>query len=80
MATKGPGYTVKDLFYYGGLFGGIIIVYTTLDPWKIHPLMRLLLGLGVGVALGWLLERTYENMIASRRSPDDLDEPPRQDF
>jgi hypothetical protein len=77
---QGPGYTVKDLFYYGGLFAGIILVSTTLQPWGIHPLFRLLLGLGLGVGLGWLLERIYENMVASRRSPEDLDEPPHQDL
>lgn len=56
---KGPGYTISDLVYYGGLFGGVIVVYLATKSMAIHPIVRLGVGLVVGVGLGWAFERAY---------------------
>lgn len=57
---KGPGYTVNDLVYYGGLFGGLIVVYLAGRPYGVHPIALLVGGLVVGVGLGYVLERLYD--------------------
>jgi hypothetical protein len=64
----GPGYTVNDLVYYMGLFGGIIGVYLGTAPLGLHPLLRLVGGLIVGVGCGWVLEKLYTK---ATRWPDD---------
>ena len=56
---KGPGYTTRDLAYYAGLFGGIMLVYLICQPYGVHPVVRLIVGLIVGVALGWMTERAF---------------------
>ncbi|RCS46268.1 hypothetical protein DTL42_14940 [Bremerella cremea] len=51
--AKGPGYTIDDLIYYTGLFGGIIITYLLLENLPIHHIIRLIIALIVGVGTGW---------------------------
>ena len=34
-----PGYTVKDLVFYTGLFGGIIAMYFILEPHEVMPVV-----------------------------------------
>jgi hypothetical protein len=63
------GYGVKDLIYYGGVFAGIIIVYLTLEMFEVMPLVRLVAGLVVGVALGWSLETLFTLWQRSQRPP-----------
>ncbi len=70
---KPPGYTVKDLLYYTGLFAGIIAVYLALAPFGVHPIIRLVGGLIVGVGAGWLLEKAY---LSAKAGGEDR-EPPR---
>jgi hypothetical protein len=53
-------YTVKDLVYYIGLFGGLAATYLFLQSQGVHGLIALLGALGVGVACGWLSESIYE--------------------
>lgn len=60
VLDQGPGYTVKDLVYYGGLFGGLIVVYLAGRPYGVHPLILLVGGIIVGVGVGYVLERLYE--------------------
>lgn len=56
---SGPGYTMTDLVYYAGLFGGVIVVYLATKNVPLHPILRLGAGLVVGVGVGWALERAY---------------------
>jgi len=57
---SGPGLSEKDLYYYGGLFAGIIIAYVGLTRLGVHnTFVRLVVGLILGVGLGWFLERTF---------------------
>jgi hypothetical protein len=57
----GSGYTVNDLVYYSGLFLGIIVVFAIGRPYGIHPIIMLIVGLVVGVGLGYVLERFYRS-------------------
>jgi hypothetical protein len=65
--VKGPGYTVRDLYYYSGLFAGIIIVYVGTQSTELHPILRLVLGLIAGVALGWIADRAYQASTGAGR-------------
>lgn len=60
--ARGPGYTVKDLVFYGGLFAGLIIVVPLARQNGIHPLVGLLGGGVVGMGLGWMMLKAYESM------------------
>ncbi|PQO27240.1 hypothetical protein [Blastopirellula marina] len=51
--AKGPGYTIDDLIYYTGLFGGIIVTYVLLQNVPIHHIIRLIIALAVGAGTGW---------------------------
>jgi hypothetical protein len=73
LLDKGPGYTVADLVYYAGLFGGIILVYLALQPLGVHPLVRLVAGLAVGIGLGYLFETAYRRS-KSKKDPNEHDE------
>lgn len=72
-------YTVGDLFFYSGLFGGILIVYLGLQQLEtpVHPFIRIILGIVVGVGLGYILRRSYEarppRPPQNRRPDDDFD-------
>ena len=57
---KGPGYTVKDLVYYTGMFSGIILVFAAAKPYGIQPIFCFIGGLIVGAGLGWMAEQIYE--------------------
>ncbi len=57
---SGPGYTEKDLYYYGGLMGGIALAFIVLGRLGVHnTIVRLIIGLIVGVGLGWFLEKSF---------------------
>ena len=71
ILDQGPRYTLNDLVYYTGLFGGIIAVYLTTRPY-VHPLIALIGGLVVGVGLGYALERAY----ARTQEPGEKPPPP----
>jgi hypothetical protein len=58
---SGSDYTVNDLVYYSGLFLGIIVVFGLGRPYGIHPIVTLVVGLVVGVGLGYTLERVYRS-------------------
>jgi hypothetical protein len=81
---KGPsGYTVKDLVYWSGLMGGVVVTYGILHALDIelHPLVRALLAIGVGVALGWTSERIYTRaqrpaQAGPRRNDQDINHIP----
>lgn len=67
---KAPEYTFKDLIYYAGLFLGIIGTYLILQSMGINPIVRLIVGLVVGVGIGWGLERLYLSIDPKDRDPD----------
>ena len=81
MKINGPNYTVKDLVYYIGLFGGIIATYLILKPFEFHQIIVLIAGLVVGVGLGWLLETAYTSAQRKKvdRYYDDWDSDQRRD-
>lgn len=70
---KGPGYTVDDLIYYLGLFGGIIVTYQVLAQFDVMPIIRLIAGLVVGVGLGFVSLSIYKSLNAP--PPQDPDDP-----
>jgi len=66
---RGPsGYTVKDLVYWSGLIGGVVATYGLLHALDVdmYPLIRAVLCLVAGVAVGWICERIYTR---ARRPP-----------
>ena len=67
---KGPGYTVEDLVFYTGLFGGIILVFVGLAPFGVHTIVRLIGGLVVGLGVGWAFTKAYNSMKSNRNDPD----------
>ncbi|MBI4606378.1 MAG: hypothetical protein HY721_30805 [Planctomycetes bacterium] len=69
LFDKGPGYTGKDLVFYVGLIGGIIIVYLALQPYGFHPFVALLCGIAVGGGAGWVLEKVWDSVHRSGRGP-----------
>ena len=76
MAGGYTDYTVRDLVFYAGLFGGIIIVSQWMgSEFQTHRIVNLICGGLAGLALGVLLQRGYDNMKsqAGRASdfPDD---------
>jgi hypothetical protein len=59
IVMGGPEYTEKDLYYYGALFGGIIIAYVGLGMLGVtSQLIRVIAGLVLGVGLGYLTEKS----------------------
>lgn len=63
----GPQYTEKDLYYYGAFMGGIIIAFLALGRLGVtNQIVRLVVGLIVGVGLGWAAERAY---LKSKQKP-----------
>jgi hypothetical protein len=81
MKINGPNYTVKDLVYYIGLFGGIIATFFILTPFEVHHIVKLIAGIVVGVGLGWLLETAYTSAQRKKVDPyyDDWDSNQRRD-
>jgi hypothetical protein len=75
---RGPDYTVKDLLFYSGLIGGIIIVYLALEPLEVHRLLRLLAGLVVGCGLGYVMSLAVSDRPKREHDPDRdaIDRPP----
>ena len=62
MANRKQEYTLSDLFYYGGLFSGIIASYKILESQGVESqLIRLIVGLVVGIGMGWFLQNVYES-------------------
>lgn len=64
---KGPDYTEKDLFLWGGIIGGIVCTHLVLQPYGIHPLITFLGGVVIGVGIGSVLERAFVNWQAKQR-------------
>lgn len=67
---KGPGYTLSDLFWWGGMIAGIGISHTVMLKMGVGNRWVLLLGsLACGVALGWLLESIHRGGSAPPPPP-----------
>jgi hypothetical protein len=78
LDKEGPGYTVEDLVYWSGFIGGVVITYGILFHvvvLELHPIVRLLGMLVVGVSTGFVCERIYRLMKPGKR-PEDEQEPP----
>ena len=60
---SGPGYTVDDLVFYGMMFLGIIVTYKSIEEFApdVHHIIRLIVGLIVGVGLGWVSLKLYHS-------------------
>lgn len=58
-------YTMEDLVWYTGLFGGIILVHQGLQGVVDHNLIRLLIGGCVGIGLGWGMTLVYRSLKAA---------------
>lgn len=67
----GPGYTVKDLVYYSGLFGGICLVYVGTRQVAIHHILRLIISIVAGLGLGWAALSAYESSRQKNPPRDD---------
>ncbi len=53
-----PQYTTRDLYYYGGLFAGIIVAFGVLGLVGVQSQwIKLIVGLVFGVGLGWVTEK-----------------------
>ena len=59
-------YKMSDLVGYVGLFGGIILTYKALSTTIETSFVRLLIGLVVGIGLGWLLRVVYASLNTKR--------------
>jgi hypothetical protein len=64
--NQGPGYTINDLVYWGGLMAGLGVTYLALKPLGWHPIVQLLLSLVAGVGVGYVCEKIYDQ---SKRRP-----------
>lgn len=57
---KGPNYTTADLFYWGGFIAGTGIGVTLARKLGVtNQIVTLLIGMALGVGLGYLLERIH---------------------
>ena len=85
--SKGPGYTVNDLAFYGGLIAGTSGTHVVLMNLPAYfdvlgqlgllawaRLIALLVALAVGSALGIAAERTLRSYQMSRKYPRDYDD------
>ena len=57
-----PQYTTKDLVFYTGLMGGMIITVTAMRPLGYHGLVNLICGGIAGMILGNLALKVYEGV------------------
>jgi hypothetical protein len=76
----GPaGYTVKDLVFWSGFMGGAIAAYGIMHALEldVHVLLRALVSMGAGVAVGWTCERIYTQF---KRAPKSGPHPHNDDF
>lgn len=63
---KSPDYTMRDLVFYGGLFGGIIVTVQLMQrQFDTHHIVNLLCGGAVGFVLGGFLVKIYDSMNPS---------------
>lgn len=75
LFDQGPGYTVKDLVFWIGLFTGLIVTYLVMEAFEIHRIVRLLVGLVVGLGVGWVLTKAFEfGKVPPDREPEDREE------
>jgi hypothetical protein len=70
-SNRGPGYTINDLVYWGGLIGGVVVTHLALMPVEMHNLARLVISLVVGVGVGYLCEKAYDKSKGRRGPPPD---------
>lgn len=58
---KGPGYTMSDLFFWGGFIAGCGIGVTVLRQMGVtNQWVVLGCGLVLGMGVGWLLEKIHQ--------------------
>lgn len=62
-------YTVSDLVFYAGLFGGVIVAHLTLAGTIENSWIRLGIGVVLGIGLGWGLRLLYSTL--AQRSGED---------
>ncbi|MDA0587263.1 MAG: hypothetical protein O2820_04565 [Planctomycetota bacterium] len=66
-------YTVRDLVFYSGLFGGIIVVSQWMAAQYQTPhIMNVICGGVAGLALGTMAQKTYDNMKSGTGKDDDF--------
>ena len=54
-------YSTSDLIYYVGLMTGLGASYAVLGQMAdLHPVVRMIVSLGIGVCVGWAAERVYK--------------------
>jgi uncharacterized membrane protein len=70
----GPGYTVRDLMWWTGFIAGTVIVTLSLRPMEVLPqFWCTIVGMAVGVGVGYLLETAYVRSRAPRPLPHEED-------
>lgn len=55
-----PGYTVRDLVFYTGVFSGMIATFAFLQGVLGRGIMLLLVSMGVGWVFGMIADHLYE--------------------
>jgi len=56
-------YSTSDLVYYLGLLAGLGVTYVMLgQATDMHHVIRMLISLGAGVAVGWVAEQVYRKL------------------
>lgn len=74
MAGGYTDYTVRDLVFYFGMFGGIIIVSQWMgSQFQTHRIVNLICGGIAGLVIGTLAQRSYDSMKST--AGDDRDFP-----
>ncbi len=76
---QGPGYTVRDLVYWSGFIGGVLLAYLVFfHAVETYQLVRVIGMLVCGVASGFLCELTYRKV--TRNPPKDGQDGPPSGF
>ena len=68
------GYTVRDLFTYGGFIAGIAIFMVSVQAWHVHHLLKLLCGVVVGMAGAWIGDKLYFQFRSRPRQEDSFND------
>lgn len=61
----------REGIYYAGLIGGVSLTTVALRSLGVHHLVSVIIGGGVGLALGWSLEKTYSKWKANQQKQSD---------